>query len=155
MKEKISEEKRQRVLQIFTGEAWLENLKSAEEIHVFAANFNWDNGYEWLNWIIDHPLCSRGTALMLYWLSEPVYYLKKDVLEISEYQLNGFKFVHKLQNKYLNNGFADYNIGFDPRNDDSTDWIKDSKLDGENSSVSIPSEMLKPVPGRDLSRDYW
>ncbi|MGQ2943903.1 MAG: DUF4274 domain-containing protein [Blastomonas fulva] len=40
-----------------------------------AQAWNWDNGTHRLQWIAEQPSCDLGTALLLFWLSEPWYNL--------------------------------------------------------------------------------
>lgn len=49
-------------------------IETAEELHQVALWYNYD-GFEVseLREIIDHPLCAKGTALMIYWGLQPYY----------------------------------------------------------------------------------
>lgn len=48
-------------------------LSSAEQYYL-ASIYNWDDGITILNWIIDSTKCDKGTAIMIFWMSEPDYY---------------------------------------------------------------------------------
>lgn len=48
-------------------------LESAEELQQFCEHYNWDNGVLPLQAVVSHPQCDHGTALFLYWMSEPNY----------------------------------------------------------------------------------
>jgi hypothetical protein len=53
---------------------WMSN-KGASEWHGVAVNRNWDNGLEPLLWIVDQAGCDRATALTLFWMCDPYYYM--------------------------------------------------------------------------------
>ena len=55
---------------------WLPR-QGAKTWHQVALTWNWDNGVETLNWILDQPSCDRGTAIALYLLGEPGFYAEK------------------------------------------------------------------------------
>jgi hypothetical protein len=54
----------------------LSQVETPEELHEFVDRWNWDGGSEPIRRVLAHPLCDRGTALMVYWRLEPIFYLK-------------------------------------------------------------------------------
>ena len=50
-------------------------IETPEELHAFADRWNWDWGDKPILRVIVHPLCDRGTALMIYWRIDPIFYL--------------------------------------------------------------------------------
>lgn len=52
-------------------------LKSSglKEWNQVAVDWNCDNGLKPLRWIIEQPECDKGTALLIYWVSDPNYFL--------------------------------------------------------------------------------
>jgi hypothetical protein len=68
-----------------------------EEWHRVAQTWNWDAGYRILNWIVDQKACDKGTALHLFWLGSPDYFLKfrnrDDVLAKSGWSVDNYDFL--------------------------------------------------------------
>jgi len=56
---------------------WMSN-KGAPEWHGVARGWNWDNDLAPLFWIVDQEDCDKATALSVFWLSDPHYYIDKD-----------------------------------------------------------------------------
>jgi hypothetical protein len=52
-------------------------LESTEELHAFAAQFNWDGNLNELYWVISHKVCDLATAKMIYWKASPLYFYEK------------------------------------------------------------------------------
>jgi hypothetical protein len=61
----------------WASEEHFKALQSAEELHAFAVQFNWDAGVEQLSWVINNPMCELGTAILIYWRATPLYYYEK------------------------------------------------------------------------------
>ncbi|HEY0628145.1 MAG TPA: DUF4274 domain-containing protein [Sphingomicrobium sp.] len=53
--------------------AWLRD-QTPRTWHQVALTWNWDDGTEVLDWILDQPACDAGTALALYLSSEADWY---------------------------------------------------------------------------------
>jgi hypothetical protein len=157
MGKRLNEEQFNRVLKVFWEDEPLETLITSEELHDFAWNYNWDDGVKDLEWIIDNTLCDKGTALLIYWHMAPVYLLKyEDISEVSEYEQEDFLFMQKLEQKYLNEGFARSNIAFDPRNDEGTNWIEENEVYRDaDVQKDVPREMLEATPGIELERGAY
>lgn len=62
-------------------------LESALELHYLAREWNWDDGKtaEVMTSIINHPLCDRGTALLLYW-DGAAPYLERNIAMVEEWE---------------------------------------------------------------------
>lgn len=128
----------------------VKKLETSEELHVFARLYNWDNeAYEALRWIVNNPICDKGTALMLYWYSEPRSllneYADEAEAEADGYYIDVYRFVKEIESLFLPGFYVRQNISFDPHNEDSDDLTLDD-LD-ENAKQEIPEELLKASPG--------
>lgn len=72
----LSTEQRQRVEAIVYADtraeaiAQVARLASPEELHAVMLAHNWDSGLEVLVAILEHPLCERGTASMMYFFAQ-------------------------------------------------------------------------------------
>src|SRR5437763_15602157 len=56
----------------------LAEVETPEELHEFLDRWNWDGGTEPVRRALAHPLCDRGTVLLVYWRIDPIFYLKPD-----------------------------------------------------------------------------
>ena len=45
---------------------YVASCKESDILHVFAYNYNWNNGFDVPNTIVSNPACSLGTALMVF-----------------------------------------------------------------------------------------
>jgi len=46
-----------------------------DQWHQAAQSWNFDNAMHWLKWMVEQPTCDLGTALYLFWLSDPAHNL--------------------------------------------------------------------------------
>lgn len=66
---------------------------STDDLHQVALTFNRDCGSDELRHVIGHPNCSWETALLIFWLSEPMYYLKyENAQEVEKCNRANFEF---------------------------------------------------------------
>ena len=130
---------------------------SAEELHAFVRDMNWDGGgADRLRRVLAHPRCDRGTALMIYWLARPRFYIKygtrervRDELWASA--LDDYDMLREIERRFESGGFATADIPFDPANDDGHDHTADGQ--GRRPLIDprtvLPAIMFEPVNGRD------
>lgn len=119
-----------------------EKFKSLNSIetHYLVEIFNWDDGTEILNWIIDSDKCDSGTALIIFWRSSPDYYLGKDRIE--EYDIDIFKLLEKIIQKFKLKNFKKSKIKYSPAEDFDTECYIN-----EIEKWNLSQEMLKPTGG--------
>jgi|GEM_PF-2075916 len=119
----LTDQQRKRVERLIYGEwesldefrAVLAEVETAAELHEVAENLNWDDGTEKLDALLEHPLCDRGTALMIYWLADPVYFSQYDRAEdISGSGRDVFRFLKRVESALLAQQFSTNAIAFDP-----------------------------------------
>lgn len=53
-----------------------EELYKASRIQVKAYHYNFDLGYQGIYELLEDEFCDKSTALIFYWLNQPLYYLK-------------------------------------------------------------------------------
>lgn len=122
---------------------------SAIEIHHFAINFNWDCGIEELTQVIKHPLCDSGTALLIYWLGQPDYYLRYSrEEEVPHNEFENFQLLKMIESKYLSDEFATNQICVNPSNIDGHNF---SKMSDEKREM-IPEKLFLPSMGALVER---
>lgn len=114
-------------------------LNSTEQ-YFLAEIYNWDDGIQVLEWIINSEKCDKGTALMIFWKSSPDYYFENEKNEIPVYEMETFNLLNKIVNKFQNKSFNNSKLKYNPKDDfefedyDFTDW-------------EIPNEMLESTHG--------
>ncbi len=150
----LSDEQSTRVMNVFWEDAPLESLQTTEELHDFAWNYNWDDGLEAMRWVLNHPACDKGTALLIYWRSSPGYfcqYANRDAA--TDFERETYDFVIELEQKYLAGAFQQETIAFDPKDDkgfDHTTAYADYPI-----RRPIPSEMYQVTSGRHMQRGSY
>lgn len=64
-------------------------LNSYEQFYL-AEIYNWDDGSEVLKWIIESPICDKGTASLIFWSAEPDFYFDYTEQTIDDYEKDTF-----------------------------------------------------------------
>lgn len=96
----------------------LSQFDSSAELHAFAKQFNWDGGCAELEAVLNHPLCDRGTALMVYWLGEPLYFADFSTADdVPDVNRGGYHFVKHVESLLMVDRFQYNSIRFDPMAD--------------------------------------
>jgi hypothetical protein len=121
----------------------LAQVESPYELHQYAANFNWDGGFAELEKVIKHPLCDKGTALMIYFAGGAVtlYNRQHQNKELIGEQPLLLAFLKEIETKVKRNEFKSDCIKFDPTNTRGRNFL--SKPGAE----LIPPHMKQPTEG--------
>ena len=107
-----------------------------QDLHTFVSSWNWDAGIDPIRQVIDNPRCDKGTALKVYWLAQPEYYLKYSSRDhVPEYEQDGFDLISHIERKYLGDEYSDAEIPYRPKR----------KKHQPESSRELPQEMYQPV----------
>ena len=94
---------------------------SSIELHHFACNFNWDGGTEELSSVLNHPKCDAGTALLIFWLAQPVYYFRGAAKgKLTESERETYEWLKHIESRFTNNQFSASDIAIDPRTEGLT-----------------------------------
>ncbi len=118
-----------------------EELTKAEELHQVVDNYNWDEGPELLQWIIESPLCDKGTALLIFWRANPVYHTQYSE-DPKNWNSGGYQLVQAVLKKWQENGFSQGIIAYDPEKDYAAETDEE-----ERGAWSIPADMRNATPG--------
>ncbi|MGR6338774.1 DUF4274 domain-containing protein [Priestia megaterium] len=113
-------------------------------LHCFAANYNWNNGFDIPRAIMENVNCDLGTALLMFHYSDG-YRLLENPEEVSNSPLQEWKgFLLELYNKINSLEFESQDISFSP---DLT-RIQIFKLKKNNESV--PEVLISKSPGNTI-----
>ena len=79
-------------------------------LHVYAYNYNWNNGFELPQVILKNPACTLGTALMIFYSADGYRYLieKNKTSEIPDW----LSFISGLYDQICAGCFTDTSISF-------------------------------------------
>ena len=96
--------------------ATFDKLQTSEELHYLVINYNRDNGFELLKWVVESPLCSQATALKVFWESTPEFYLQygwntKKI--IGDGDIEEFNLIRIIIKRFTNGFYAKASISYD------------------------------------------
>lgn len=117
----------------------LDNIADPLELHLFASNWNCDQGVDPLLSIVRHECCDAGTALWLYWDNDPYFYLSDPILtqEGDGETKQMVQLLRGVEERFLSDNFATRRIPFDP-----SSWIEDEHGAGR----AFPEAMYRSIP---------
>ena len=145
----LSKEQRDRVAAVLEGDAAISTLLTPEELHVAANAWNWDGGVDGVRQIVERADCALATAALVFWRSLPDevigFYADRDSAEEEDGQGDTFDLQLLIRDRVAAGGYANHDIGFDPSDDDGTDWSEDYP---EEPAHELPAALLGAVPGR-------
>ena len=96
----------------------ISHIDSSLELHAFAEQYNWDSGTTRLEAILNHPCCDRGTALMIYWFGDPVYFAEvSSEGDVPRVNREGYGFLKRAESLLRADHFQYNQIRFDPTAD--------------------------------------
>lgn len=118
-------------------------LTTAAQLHYLADIYNWDDGIEVLNWVVDSPLLDFGTAMLIFWRAEPVHYTIYSTVEDADYDGEVLSLLLKIIDRFKSGKFNSSRIKYDPIADhyDVNEILLDAKW-------IVPSKFKKATPGR-------
>jgi hypothetical protein len=121
---------------------FLDTATDPEELHLYADGFNWDTGVGELRRVIRHPLCDRGTAMLIYWRGSPGYmarFAERPETRIPD-QADHFDLLREIEQKVIAGHFRSRRFPYDPKNDRRKDMTA-RHADGPRKRP-IPQEMF-------------
>lgn len=118
-------------------------LDYAEELYVYAFNYNWDDGFDIPKLILDNSNCDLSTALLLFYNAEGFIFLHEDE-EDNFFDEEHCDFVTKLHDDIVNGRYIMGDIQFEiPLN--RVEKYKLNKLLDENEKI-----FLNDIAGKNL-----
>ncbi|QHZ47242.1 MULTISPECIES: DUF4274 domain-containing protein [unclassified Bacillus (in: firmicutes)] len=117
------------------------NIDDPLMLHVFAANYNWNSGFDVPRAILENENCDFGTGLLMFHYADG-YRMLENQDDVSTSTLEEWKdFLFKTYNKLINLKFKTQNISFDP------ELTKIQKFKLKKSNPNIPDILLDKSPG--------
>ena len=109
----------------------LGEIDNPEELHTFVDRWNWDGGTKPILRALAHPLCDRGTGLMVYWRVDPIFYLKPGHRTRAEVETNlwpeaavHWDLLRDLERRLAADDFRSARVPYDPTDDHGRDRTK-------------------------------
>lgn len=121
-----------------------EQLKTAEELHRVVEQYNWGEGRKLMQWVIESPLCDKGTALLVFWRNGPIFYTKFSE-DPKGWMSDGYKLAMQILDLWENNHFSEGLISYDPIKDFAAETDEESQ-----GAWEIPQSMRLATKG-----DEW
>ncbi|GIN14047.1 hypothetical protein J26TS2_39140 [Shouchella clausii] len=122
----------------------LKNIDNPLLLHYFAANYNWNSGFDVPTVILDNEACDLGTGLLMFHYADG-YRLLESSDEISSSSLEEWKvFLGKIYNKLLNLDFKSQDISFDP------ELTKIQKYKLKKNNPDLPDVLISKSPGKEI-----
>ncbi|MBE5872313.1 MAG: DUF4274 domain-containing protein [Lachnospiraceae bacterium] len=88
----------------------IKKITDQKLLYIYAYNYNWDNGFEIPQMIIDNKVCSLSTALLLFYRADGYVYLQEKNMETNLSQWA--EFIKKLYCLILMSKFEKSEIQF-------------------------------------------
>lgn len=119
----------------------LTNTNNSLLLHYFAANYNWNSGFDVPTVILENDACDFGTGLLMFHYADG-YRMLENPDEVSSSSLEDWKdFLGKINNKLINLEFTSQNISFDP------ELTKIQKYKLKKINPNIPDILISKSPG--------
>lgn len=113
-------------------------------LHYFAANYNWNSGFDIPTAILENETCDLGTGLLMFHYADG-YRLLESSDEITSTSLEEWKvFLKKIYNKLLNLDFKSQDISFDP------ELTKIQKYKLNKNIPGLPDVLISKSPGKEI-----
>jgi hypothetical protein len=140
MMRELTKEEKERVRQAFEDESKVSALQTPGELHLFAGQWNYGDFPEPLFSIIRNPECDKGTALYIYWLSDPVsffeLYLNEDeAASQGEWTLGYYRLLSEIQERIMSGFYSNERISIEPEK------VAVGELTSGNLRTKIPDIM--------------
>ncbi|MEK3725445.1 MULTISPECIES: DUF4274 domain-containing protein [unclassified Paenibacillus] len=115
--------------------------KNPLDLHILAANYNWNSGFEVPKAILSNENCDFGTGLLMFYRADGYRLLEsKDAFSAST-SSEWKEFISKLYERILDNDFSNKSISFTP----PLTKVQVFKL--RKSNPSNPDVFLEKSPG--------
>ncbi|WP_399627895.1 DUF4274 domain-containing protein [Sporosarcina sp. SG10008] len=119
----------------------LGNVDNPLILHFFAANYNWNRGFDVPKALIENEYCDLGTGLLIFHYADGFRMLENPE-EVSDSALEEWKdFLLNVYNKLINMNFKTKDISFEP------ELTKIQIYRIRKSNPNIPDLLISKSPG--------
>ena len=123
----------------------VKSITTEDELFVLLDNYNWDNGFEVPEAIINHPNCTLPVALLAFYRANGLRYLVEGEDVFANHLSKSWEyFIKEVYDKILKEQYPNGSVSFHPE----ITKIQKFKLNKLNPNLS--SFILDGVSGKDL-----
>ena len=123
----------------------VQSINSEDELFVLLYNYNWDNGFEVPEAIINHPNCTLPVALLAFHRVDGIQYLLEGEAVFANRLSKSWKnFIKKVYDKILKKQYPKGSIFFQP------EITKIQKFKLNKLNPNLDSFIMDGVLGKDL-----
>lgn len=122
----------------------LANTNNSLLLHYFAANYNWNSGFDVPTVILENDACDFGTGLLMFHYADG-YRMLENPDEVSSSSLDSWgEFLNRVEYKLINLDFISQDISFEP------ELTKIQKYKLKKNNPDIPDILISKSPGEDV-----
>ena len=123
----------------------VKSINSEDELFVLLDNYNWDNGFEVPEAIINHPNCTLSVALLTFHRADGIQYLLEgEAVFANRLSKSWEDFIKEVYNKILKKKYPNGSISFQP------EITKIQKFKLNKLTPNLDPIILDGVLGKDL-----
>ena len=123
----------------------VKSIKTEEELFVLLDNYNWDNGFEVPEAIINHPNCTLPVALLAFHRADGIQYLLEGETIFANCLSKSWEnFIKEVYDKILKKQYPNGSISFQP------EITKIQKFKLNKLNPNLDSFIFDGVLGKDL-----
>ena len=123
----------------------VKSINSEDELFVLLDNYNWDNGFEVPEAIINHPNCTLPIALLAFHRADGIQYLLEvEAIFANRLSKSWEDFIKEVYDKVLKKQYPNGSISFQP------EITKIQKFKLNKLNPNLDSFILDGVLGKDL-----
>ena len=123
----------------------VKSINSEDKLFVLLDNYNWDNGFEVPEAIINHPNCTLPVALLAFYRADGIQYLLEgEAIFANRLSKSWENFIKEVYDKILKKKYPKGSISFQP------EITKIQKFKLNKLNPNLDSFILDGVLGNDL-----
>ncbi|WBU90809.1 DUF4274 domain-containing protein [Cellulophaga omnivescoria] len=129
-------------------------LNSTDQ-YFLAENYNWDDGIEVLNWIINSPKCDKGTATLIFWRAEPRDYTEFNAENVGESEKEVFDLLQNIISKIKSRVFKKSRFEFIPSEYDVAQYKSNFDIWNLPNELKTGNKGILPISLSKIKSIIW
>ena len=127
--------------------SYIKSLQTEDELFVLLDNFNWDNGFEVPQAVINHSKCTLSIALLAFYRADGIrYLLDAEAAFVNSSSKEWEEFVKDVYDRIIRRKFPDGNISFRP------EITRIQKFKLKKLKPALNPIFIDGILGKDLNR---
>jgi len=123
----------------------LNQIKDSLLLHVFAANYNWNSGFNIPKVILNNKYCDFGTGLLMFYYADGYLMLENPEEVLASSNENWIDFLNTVYRQLINSEFGLHNISFAPP------LTKVQRFKLRKNNPNIPETLINRSPGKEIT----